>query len=368
MRPEPCCNGRRAPKQVALAQFVAHRQQGAVLRRRRRPVPRPWRGRHPQRRGPCAARRLRYRRGFVVAESRHVPSNRLVRSPQHRTGAAGRCRRPSHRQAVCHPQRGLCATCDGRDLAAAGDADRTGRHEAGRQRARCGHCCRCRARLDGADRQRRRRRLVRDRVGFEDTQALRLQRLRTLAEIADAGRIPEARADRDPGVRPAAGDGARHGRCVVCAARQVRQAANERCAGADHPLRARRFPGQRGHRLLLECLGAAAVEVSRFQRAVHARWSRPAHRRNVETSDAGRHPAEDFRRRSRRVLQGRHRAHHRRLLQGQRRLPQLRRSGVAPWRMGRAGEHQLSRLRPVGTAAQRPGHRRVADHEPARRL
>ena len=47
---------------------------------------------------------------------------------------------------------------------------------------------------------------------------------------------------------PAAGVGARHGRRLVRAARQVRQAADEGTAAARHPLRARRLSGHRGDR------------------------------------------------------------------------------------------------------------------------
>ena len=141
-----------------------------------------------------------------------------------------------------------------------------------------------------------------------------------------------------------------------------------RRAGAGHPLRARRPSAGRDHRLLLGPFGAAAVAVSRLQGTVHHRRPRAAHRRDVEEPEPRRHPAEDRRRRPRCVLQGRHRRTHRRLLQGQRRLPQLRGPGRAPRRMGRAGQHQLSRLRRMGTAAERPGHRRAADAQRAGRL
>ena len=66
-------------------------------------------------------------------------------------------------------------------------------------------------------------------------------------------------------------------------------------------------------------------------------------------------------RRARRLLSRRHRSHDRRLHARSRRLPALRGFGRAPLRLGRAGQRQLSRLRRVGVAAQRPGHRRAAD-------
>ncbi len=281
-------------------------------------------------------------------------------------------RRPHHRQALRDAQRGLRAARDRRDLAPARHAGGAGRDEGRRQRGRCGHRRQCRARFDGAHRKRHRWRPVRHRVGSQDEEALRLQRFRPFAQVAHAGRVPAPRPEGHPAARPVAGHRAGHGGRVVRAARPLRPQAHRRRPRAGHPLRARRPSSARSHRLLLGAQRTDAVEVARLHRAVHHRrrrqapWS--AHRRDVEEPEPCQHPFGDRQRRPRRVLQGRHRAHHRCLLQGQRRLPELRRPGLAHRRMGRAGQHQLPRRRRVGTAAERAGHRRAADPQPARTL
>ena len=108
-------------------------------------------------------------------------------------------------------------------------------------------------RAHGAHRQRRRRRPVRHRLGCEDAEALRTQRQRPLAAVADAGeaaRRAAASSNRStiPPRGPVAGVGAGHGGRLVRAARQVRQAAHEGTAAARDLLRAQRLSGHRGDR------------------------------------------------------------------------------------------------------------------------
>ena len=155
---------------------------------------------------------------------------------------------------------------------------------------------------------------------------------------------------------------------MVRAARALRQVAGEGPAGARHSLRARRPSGAPDDRLLLGAIGAAAVEVPRLHRAVHPRRARAAYWRDLEEPLSCRHAAEDRRRRPRRVLQGRYRPRHRRVLQGQRWLPVVRRHGRAPRRVGRTRQHQLPWLRRLGAAAERAGHRGPADAQRAGRL
>jgi gamma-glutamyltranspeptidase/glutathione hydrolase len=76
----------------------------------------------------------------------------------------------------------------------------------------------------------------------------------------------------------------------------------------------------------------------------------------------------DRRRRPRRLLRGETRPIIDAYFRAQRWLPALRRPRRAPRRMGRAGQHQLSRRRRLGAAAERAGHRRAADAQHARGL
>src|SRR5690606_8949855 len=106
-----------------------------------------------------------------------------------------------------------------------------------------------------------RRRPVRHRVGSGDAEALRVQRLRSLAEVPDPGRVPPPRAYRHPRPWSVAGIGTRRGGWVVRAAWPLRAAADGGQPGPGNPLRARGPSGARGDRLLLGALGAAAVAV-----------------------------------------------------------------------------------------------------------
>ena len=183
----------------------------------------------------------------------------------------------------------------------------------------------CRAGPDGADRQRHRRRPVRHRLGPEDEEALRLQRLGPLAEVADARAEFQKHGLKDiPPTGPLPVTRAGRGRRLVRAARALRQAADGATYLAPAIRYAREgFPRRRDHRLLLGALGAAGCrKYPGLHRAVHrSTASAPRTRRDVEEPEPRRHAGEDRRRRPRRVLQGRHRPHHRRLLQGQWRLP-----------------------------------------------
>ena len=117
--------------------------------------------------------------------------------------------------------------------------------------------------LDGAGLLRHRRRPVRHRLGSEDQEALRLQRLRPLAartllrRHAAQARRPRLRS----GIRLALRDRAGHGRCLVRAARPLRQTADGRSARAGDRLCARRLSGHAVH------LGAVAREHGRRCRA-----------------------------------------------------------------------------------------------------
>ena len=109
--------------------------------------------------------------------------------------------------------------------------------------------------------------------------------------------------------------------------------------------------------------------LPRLQGDLHRR--RPAHapvRRGLAQSAAGAHPGPPGRRRPGRLLPGRPGPRDRSVPQGPGRLPGLRGLRRAHERLGRPGERGLPRLRRVGTARQRPGHRRPADAAHPRRL
>ena len=59
----------------------------------------------------------------------------------------------------------------------------------GGTRGRCGDCCECGAGVDGAGVERCRRRSVRDRLGCEDEETVRLQRVRAFTKVADPAMV-----------------------------------------------------------------------------------------------------------------------------------------------------------------------------------
>ena len=178
------------------------------------------------------------------------------------------------------------------------------------------------------------------------------------------------RPHRHPAARPAAGQRAGRGRRLVRAARPLRQAPMKRRPRAGDPLRARRPSGARDHRLLL---GPCRCRACRNSRA-SPNSSRVDGTRAAQAARSGRTRTSPTR--SRRSPQGGRDAFYKgdiartidAYFKANGGFLSLRGPRRAPRRMGRAGQHQLPRLRRLGTAAQRPGHRRAADAQPARRL
>ena len=159
-------------------------------------------------------------------------------------------------------------------------------------------------------------------------------------------------------------------RRLVRAAREVRQAAAGAGARAGDPLRRGGLPAVAGHRRATgsaarrasrtspaspRCSCPAAARRAKARSSATRRWRSTlrlvARRRRATPTTAARSPTRSCATRS---------AQRRLLLAGGLR--------AAPLRLGRARLDQLPRLRRVGAAAERAGHRRAADAEHPREL
>ena len=284
-------------------------------------------------------------------------------------GTLPKRRGPGHGAGLRHPFRSGGPARHGLHQPGPGDPDRPGCAEAGRLGGGCGHRRRRGPGPDGTDRQRHRRRPVRHRLGCQDPEAPRPQRQWPVSEVAHPGPFQAAGPDAHPGPRAPARQRARLRGRLVRAAREVRQAAHGPGAGAGHPLRQGGLPRQRAGRLLLGAQRARPGPLPGLPGDLHGgRQAGPEERRGVPQSPAGGHPRAARKGRPGRLLQGRDSPEDRQLHAGPGRLPQRRGSGRPPFGLGGAGEREVSRVRRVGAAPQRPGHCGPADAQHSRRL
>ena len=259
----------------------------------------------------------------------------------------------------------------------AGHSGRTRHPEARRQRGGCRDRGQRDARFDGAGLERNRRRSLRDRLQREGKQTLRAQRQRTFAarlELrANESRARQTESQDDSAARHVADQRAGLRRCLGRVAQEIRQTETQ-------PTISRRrfeyaeegFPVTRvdrvstGHfgRELYKDLPGAFLETY----TLDGKGRTPAKGdifKNPELAKTLRLIGEKG---PRRILQRRDRGQDRRVHAGERRISAQSRFREAYLDLGRSGLDELSRLRCLRVAAERPGHRGAADVEHSRRL
>ena len=274
------------------------------------------------------------------------------------------CRlRPAVRRSQAQPLGGDGTQRHGRHQPHARRAGRRRGAQARRQRDRRRDRGQRRARRGGADELRHRRRPVCHRVGRQVAEALRPQRQRSLAawHFAPAHSRARARAHPAQGAAQLVGAGLRLRLAGV--ARPVRQTAVGQVACAGDSLRAGRLSGDADHRRLLEVRRSDPQRNADRQPRISQGRPRAGGRRTHDQPRPGQGLSCHRQGGGEGVLRGLDRRGDRSLQRVGRWPDHAARPQAAHRRLGRAGQRQLSRLRRLGTAAERPGHRRAADFE-----
>ena len=246
----------------------------------------------------------------------------------------------------------------------AGGAGRARHPAPGRQRHRRRRGHRRHARRHLAERHRHRRGPVRHRLGGAREEALRAARPR-------AGRPPGGRRSSSPswaqkrvpgsGVNAATVPGAIAGYDALLT-RFGTMGFKETFEPAARAAEQGWGLAERRHSDLLDSVKGLAAD-SGFRRHVPRRRQRAGALQHHQESQPGQGAAADPGAGQGRLLQGRHRQGHRRQGAGQPGRDVARRPGRVPARVGRAGHHQLSRLRHLPAAAARAGLCRARDAE-----
>ena len=200
-------------------------------------------------------------------------------------------------------------------------------------------------------------------MGRQVAEALRPQRQRSLAawHFAPAHSRARARAHPAQGAAQLVGAGLRLRLAGV--ARPVRQTVVGQVACAGDSLRAGWLSGDADHRRLLEVRRSDPQRNADRQPRISQGRPRAGGRRTHDQPRPGKGLSCYRQGGGEGVLRGLDRRGDRSLQRVGRWPDHAARPQAAHRRLGRAGQRQLSRLRRLGTAAERPGHRRAADFE-----